>query len=120
MPGIKVATTAPEKMGKAAYVSYHRARGAEYPESDWNGLDEAARKPWIDAAVSVVRVTEVKVPVAIELMRLEPGLAEKLVAHGYGKLGELLPAALLCKGIAPKTSDVSRETGEPDGSDVTD
>lgn len=120
MPGIRVATTAPEKMGKAAYVAYHRARGAEYPEADWRGLDESARQPWIEAAVSVVRVTEVKVPIAIELMRLEPGLAEKLVMHGYGKLGELLPAALLCKGMGPKASDVSRGTGEPDGSDVAD
>ena len=122
MSGIRVATTAPEKMGKAAYVAYHRARGAEYPETDWGGLDEAARQPWIDAAVAAVRVTGVKVPVAIELMRLEPGLAEKLVMHGYGELGDLLPAALLVKGIKPrlKTSDVPRETGEPDGSDITD
>ena len=120
MPGIRVATTAPEKMGKAAYVAYQRARGAEYPEADWGGLDEAARRPWIEAGVAVVRATEVKVPIAIELMRLEPGLAEKLVMHGYGKLGELLPAAILCRGMGPKTQDVSRETGESDGRDVSD
>ena len=116
MPGVKVATTAPEKMGKAAYVAYQRARGAEYPEADWGGLDEAARRSWIEAGVAVVRATEVKIPVAIELMRLEPGLAEKLIMHGYGELGDLLATAILCKGIAPKTCECSRETGESDGS----
>ena len=119
MPGIKVATTAPEKMGKAAYVAYQRARGAEYPAADWGGLDEAARRPWIYAAISVMRATEVKVPIAIELMRLEPGLAEKLVRHRYGQTGELLPTAILAMAI-PSRPDVPRETGESDGSDVTD
>lgn len=112
MPGMRVSTTAPEKIGKAAYVAFHTAKGAEFPSAAWDRLDAEGQRPWIEAGIAVLKETGVRVPVAIELMTLEDGLADKLIRHGYGQIGAKLPTAILAPAIPPK--GVSRETGDDD------
>lgn len=94
---MSVATTDMEKVGQAVYVAYHLARGHESVRSAWGQLDKVGRRPWIEAGEAALRETNVRVPIAIELLTLEPGLAEKLIRHGYGELGEQLPVAILMK-----------------------
>lgn len=118
MPGIKVATTAPDKVGKAAYIAFHTAKGDEFPTAAWDRLDPEGKRPWIEAGIAVLKESSIRVPVAIELMTLEDGLADKLIRHGYGQIGEMLPAAILAPAIPPKS--VSRETRGDDGDDRDD
>ena len=115
MPEIKVSTTAPEKVGRSAYIAFHRAKGDEFPTTAWDRLDDAGKRPWVEAGIAVLKESSIRVPVAIELMRLDDGLADKLIRHGYGQIGEMLPTAILAPAISPK--GVPRETEEDDADD---